>query len=102
MAWSKGQSGNPGGRSKARQELGDAFVRVLKSDWEENGAATVIAMREKDPVAYVRVVAAMLPDQVELEVGQGLAALLGTLGTKPESAGDVIPVENPGTSTVCH
>jgi hypothetical protein len=105
MAWIKGQSGNPRGRQSGRQELGDAFIRVLKSDWEANGAATIIVMRQKDPVAYVRVVAAMLPEQVEMEVGQGLAALLGqlgTIGTNPESAGDVIPVEAPGPGTVCH
>lgn len=102
MAWQKGQSGNPGGRSKARQELGDAFVRVLKADWEEHGAATVHEMRQKDPVAYVKVVAAMLPEQVELEVGQGLAALLSASGTDTESAGASSPVEEAGTSSVCH
>ena len=101
MAWKKGQSGNPGGRSKARQELGDAFIRVLRSDWEEHGAATVISMREKDPVAYVRVVAAMLPEQVEHEVGEGLAALLSGISDR-ESTGAVGPVEETGTGAVCH
>lgn len=101
MAWKKGQSGNPGGRSKARQELGDAFIRVLRSDWEEHGAATVQEMRAKDPVAYVRVVAAMLPEQVEHEVGEGLAALLSGISDR-ESSGAVSPVEEAGTSSVCH
>lgn len=100
MPWKKGQSGNPGGRSKARQELGDAFVRVLRSDWEEHGAATVVMMREKDPVAYVKVVAALMPEQVELEVGQGLAELL----SGPEEAGETAPspLEEAGTGAVCH
>lgn len=101
MAWKKGESGNPGGRSKARQELGDAFLRVLRSDWEEHGAAAVITMREKDPVAYVRVVAAMLPQQVEMDVGVGLAALLSGSGTS-ESAGAASPVAETGTGPVCH
>jgi hypothetical protein len=102
MAWQKGQSGNPGGRSKARQELGDAFIRVLRADWAEHGAATVSEMRAKDPVAYVRVVAAMLPEQVEVEVGQGLAALLSGIGTDTEGQGAVSPVEETGTGAVCH
>jgi hypothetical protein len=99
--WKKGQSGNPGGRSKARQELGDAFIRVLRSDWEAHGASTIIVMREKDPVQYVKVVAAMLPEQVEHEVGAGLAALLSGI-TDTEGTGEVIPVEETGTGAVCH
>ena len=104
MAWKKGQSGNPGGRSKARQELGDAFIRVLRSDWEEHGAATVIEMREKDPVAYVKVVAAMLPEQVEHDVGEGLAALLSGISDREQEAGagQASPVEETGASAVCH
>lgn len=101
MPWKKGQSGNPKGRAGPRQELGDAFIRVLRSDWEANGAATVIQMREKDPVAYVKVVAAMLPEQVEHDVGEGLAALLSGISDR-ESQGEVIPVEDTGTSAVCH
>lgn len=103
MAWKKGQSGNPaGGRSKARQELGDAFLRVLRSDWEEHGAATVVEMRLKDPVQYVKVVAALLPEQLEVEVGQGLAALLSGIGTNEESTGAAGPVEETGAGAVCH
>lgn len=102
MAWKKGQSGNPGGRSKARQELGDAFIRVLRSDWEEHGAATVIEMRQKDPVAYVKVVAAMLPEQVEHEVGEGLAALLSGISEQGVSPAAAAPVEEAGTGPVCH
>lgn len=102
MAWKKGESGNPGGRSKARQELGDSFIRVLRSDWEEHGAITVSAMREKDPVAYVRVVAAMLPEQVEHEVGEGLAALLSGIRAEQDSAGAVGPMEETGTGAVRH
>jgi hypothetical protein len=95
VTWKKGQSGNPGGRTKSRQELGDA-------DWEANGAATVIKMREKDPVAYVKVVAAMLPEQVEVEMSEGLAALLSGQRAEPESTGAVSPMEETGTGSVCH
>jgi hypothetical protein len=105
MAWKKGESGNPGGRSKARQELGDAFLRVLRSDWEEHGAITVVQMREKDPVAYVRVVAALLPEQVELDVGAGVLEVLAAVNearrqrNAPEFAAALEPS---GTDAVRH
>jgi hypothetical protein len=70
-------------------------------DWEAHGASTIIVMREKDPVQYVKVVAAMLPEQVEHEVGAGLAALLSGI-TDTEGTGEVIPVEETGTGAVCH
>jgi hypothetical protein len=101
MAWQKGQSGNPGGRNKAREELGASLLRVLRSDFEEHGAYAVIAAREKDPVAYLKVVAALLPQQMELDVGVGLAALLSGL-SDTESTGAVSPVEETGTGAVCH
>lgn len=105
MAWKKGESGNPGGRSKARQELGDSFIRVLKSDWEEHGAVTVSAMREKDPVAYVKVVAAMLPEQVELEVGDSVTELLALVNDarrKHSAPQPPVGVEPSGTDAVRH
>lgn len=106
MAWKKGESGNPNGRkSLARQELGDAFLRVLRADWEANGASTVITMREKDPVAYVRVVAALMPQQVEVEVSDGLAQALAAMNDARRSRGDqpvVGGMGDQGTSAVCH
>lgn len=101
MTWKKGQSGNPGGRNKAREELGASLLRVLRSDFEEHGATAVIEARQKDPVAYLRVCASLLPAQVEVEVSEGLAALLS--GRSDEtSPGAPSPVEETGASTVCH
>lgn len=78
-------------------------MRVLRSDWEEHGAITVSTMREKDPVAYVKVVAALMPQQVEMEVSQGLAALLsGSDRADQASPGAAGPVEDPGTDAVRH
>ena len=102
MAWEKGQSGNPaGGKIGARRKLAESFLQTLQEDWKEHGAKTVVEMREKDPVAYVKCVAALLPQQVEHEVGEGLAALLSGISDR-ESAGAVSPVEDTGTGAVCH
>lgn len=106
MAWQKGQSGNPAGRkSSSRQELGESFLRVLKADWEANGAITVSQMREKDPVAYVKCVAALLPDQLEVDVGSGVVELLAAVNdARRKRSAPTTPdgVEPSGTSAVCH
>ena len=103
MAWEKGQSGNLQGRPKgSRHKLAESFINDVQEDWKVNGKEALAKVRADDPATYLRVVASILPKEIEVEVGQGLAALLGTLGTKPESSGDAIPVEETGTGAVCH
>jgi hypothetical protein len=66
--WQPGQSGNPAGRAKgSRNKLEENFLSDLLSDWQEHGAATLIAAREKDPVAYVKVAASLMPKQVDTD-----------------------------------
>jgi hypothetical protein len=68
MPWKKGQSGNPGGRSKgARTKLSDAFIRILARDWEKHGESVVSRVRESDPATYMRVIAGLLPKDVTLD-----------------------------------
>ena len=62
-----GQSGNPAGRPKgARNKLSEDFLEDLAKDWKENGAAAIKDMRAVDPSGYVKVVAGLLPKQVEI------------------------------------
>lgn len=68
MPWHKGQSGNPGGLSKgSRRKLTDAFIRALARDWAQHGEGVIKRVREEDPVAYVKVVAGLLPKDVNVE-----------------------------------
>jgi hypothetical protein len=65
-----GQSGNPAGRPKgSRNKLGEAFVAALHDDFTKNGIAAIERVRTEDPAAYVRVIASILPRQVEIKEG---------------------------------
>lgn len=61
-----GMSGNPGGKpTGARNRLTAKFVHALLADFEEHGKNAIEEAREKDPIGYVKVVASLLPKQVE-------------------------------------
>lgn len=64
----KGNTIQPGRPKSSRQKLSDKFIHTLHADFKEHGAAAVIACRETDPSTYVRVVASLLPKQVDVTV----------------------------------
>lgn len=87
----KGQSANPAGRPKgARTKLGEAFIADLAGDWKNYGKATLVEAREKDPAGYVRIVASLLPKDVNLDVSDDLASVLNAIdgGTRGLPGGD--------------
>jgi hypothetical protein len=60
-----GASGNPAGRPKgARSRLGERFIEALASDFEEHGVATIEKVRTRDPTAYTKIIAGILPREV--------------------------------------
>ena len=64
-----GNSG--GGRPKgSRNQLGEAFVADLYADWQANGADTIARVREERPQDYLKVVASILPKDVNLNVSR--------------------------------
>lgn len=67
MPFLPGQSGNPAGRPKgARNKLGEAFIEALASDFEENGVSAINAVRADDPGTYLKVIASILPKDLQL------------------------------------
>ena len=64
-----GQSGNPGGRPKgSRNKLSEEFFRDLCDVWETFGKPALMTMAWTDPVAYVRVVASLMPRELETTI----------------------------------
>jgi hypothetical protein len=65
----KGQSGNPAGRPKgSRNKLGEAFLDRLCADFDEFGEDVIERVRNDHPSVYLRVVAKLLPAQLQVEV----------------------------------
>ena len=57
--------GNPGRPKGARNKLGEAFLEALLTDFAENGVKAITDMRDKNPGDYVKVVASILPKEID-------------------------------------
>ena len=69
MTWKPGQSGNPAGRPRgARSKLSEGFLDALQVDFEKNGPAVIETVRQKDPTAYLKVVANLMPAKLEAQL----------------------------------
>lgn len=62
-----GQSGNPVGRQKgSRNKLGEDFIQALQESFNQHGAETIEAVRVERPHEYLKVVASILPKELNV------------------------------------
>lgn len=61
------QPGNPGRPVGARNKLATDFLKALHADFAEHGIEAIKQCRETKPDVYVRVIAGLLPQQIEVE-----------------------------------
>lgn len=64
----KGKKGGPGRPRGSRAKLGEAFVADLMEDWEDHGKTVIEAVRKDRPQDYLKVVASILPKDVNVNV----------------------------------
>lgn len=66
-----GQSGNPAGRPKgSRNKLSEAFLSDVLEDWEQHGKDAIVRMRNERPHDCDKVVASLLPKQLDVRGGE--------------------------------
>lgn len=60
--------GNPGRPKGSRNKLGEAFIQAMYDDFTENGEAVIAKVRTEKPDQYLKVVASILPQQLNVTV----------------------------------
>ena len=69
--WKPGQSGNPAGRPKgSRHKLSEDYFKALAEDFENHGKDSIAKMREDRPGDYIRVIASLVPKDLNLNVNE--------------------------------
>jgi hypothetical protein len=63
-----GNSGNGGRPRGARSKLSEGFLDALQADFEQHGAGVIETVRQKDPTAYLKVVANLMPARLEAQL----------------------------------
>jgi len=64
----KGQVANPKGKGAGtRDTLQRSFLKALAEDFEEHGISAIQAARQEDPMGYIRLVASLIPREVEVQ-----------------------------------
>jgi hypothetical protein len=79
-----GNDGGPGRQRGSRNKLGEAFIADVYASWKKHGAETLEQMRRDDPAAYVRLVANILPDRLDVGVTHQIARIERVIVQMPE------------------
>lgn len=93
--WTGNRSGRPKG---SRNKLGEDFISALQADFAQHGSKTIETVREERPHEYLKVVASILPKELNVntnrveemsddELAAGIAALQSILASQTASEG---------------
>jgi hypothetical protein len=66
---------SPGRPVGARNKLGEAFIEALYEDFTENGVAAIQSVRAEKPDQYLKVIASLMPKDVNLNLNNDLGEL---------------------------
>lgn len=58
--------GNTGRPKGSRNKLGEDFLKALQEDFAQHGPAAIVEVRENKPDQYLKVIASILPKEIEL------------------------------------
>jgi len=64
------KAGNPGRPKGSRNKLGEAFIQAMYEDFEAHGADVIDKVRLEKPDQYLKVVASILPQQLNVRVSE--------------------------------
>lgn len=88
------QAGNPGRPKGSRNKLGEAFLADMLADWADHGKDAIVKVRTEKPDQYLKVVAGVLPKEMNLRVNdfddltdEQLARQLASIATQLANAG---------------
>jgi len=88
-----GNSGNGGRKPGSRNKLGEAFVEDLRDCWQQHGAEALQRVARDDPATLLKVIASLLPKDLNLNVGVNVETFVQTfrsaqamLGNDPPAA----------------
>jgi len=86
--------GNPGRPKGSRNKLGEEFLQDMLADWTKHGKVVIEAVRTDRPEQYLKVVASILPKEMNLRVNDfddltddQLARQLASIATQLANAG---------------
>ena len=100
--WQPGQSGNPRGirGQTGRTTLSRQFLRDLQKIWDLHGVRALEICATEDPSGFIRIMASLMPRQIDLSVGVDAAQFVTTfrqavelLGNEPPTASRRRPVK---------
>lgn len=61
------KAGNPGRPKGSRNAIAESFLTALHKDFQANGAEAIRAARAESPLGYIKMVASLLPQKLEIE-----------------------------------